>query len=137
MLFLLPQDVQGVIRSFVNPIFLSIDQRMALGLSPQKISSTILEEDNRFLDALHYQDCFRLSLSSNGKEEYYSVVLYLRHPETRYRIGTWLFHFRKGNGEYIGEQKLSYYINSFTLLQMERLPSGLVNIDHFPIRRRH
>ncbi|NBV29117.1 hypothetical protein EBS02_08920, partial [bacterium] len=63
MLFLLPQDVQGVIRSFVNPIFLSIDQRMALGLSPQKISSTILEEDNRFLDALHYQDCFRLSLS--------------------------------------------------------------------------
>lgn len=130
----LPDEIVRLIVSYVDPRTLGIDQRRVLGIPPQRLHRLRRILPSRLRDVCvvpwRYRRCATVpprhatidySAPSSappcpcGAER--SVVLHLRHPQSGYRVKTWILDL-DADGGVLRQQKYEYYVATYLVLNV-------------------
>lgn len=110
----LPLELIQYITSFINPKGLSIDQRLALGIVPLRLTPRERDELDlqvllRHLFVRHH----RLPTREACPAASY-IVLYLHHSDCIYRRSS-IFFFWDAQHNFLGKKEMPYYVSGFVM----------------------
>lgn len=134
-----PIEIINSIHSFINPKFLSIDQRLVLKLDPLPICRI---SSYKIMLSYIFNDIFKIHWTFRRFSEFnniffdfkqkprllkccktnYSVVIHIRDSATNYRFKTMILDFDI-YGNFLSELTFGYYVSTFTILNSS-------NFDH-------
>ncbi|NDE16966.1 hypothetical protein EBZ80_18760 [bacterium] len=128
----LPDEMVRLIVSFVDPRVLTIDQRRALGIPPRRLHRLRLILPRPLRDVVvvpwRHRRCTAVPARYATIDYGWlapscpcgvdrSVVLHLRHPQSGWRVKTWILDLDP-DGRFLCQHKYEYYVATYLIINV-------------------